>query len=242
MTTIQELNWTNLENISKPISSLKIKAFATVLTQKGVGTVLCPKCNILNIVRDSKLECYCGFTRNIIDCACGECKQQLLDRDRWGNSHSYIIGHDRIGDKHHGWKGGRYKNGDGYWMIRMPNHPRANNGYVFEHIVIYENYHKCCILPWIHVHHDDKDIENNHPDNLVLVTCSKHGKLRKKDCGQICKCGSIDVIRDGFSKNGKQTFLCNNCGSCWVLNKTKNIESRQATLAMYSWLLTPEDE
>jgi hypothetical protein len=30
----------------------------------------------------------------------------------------------------------------------------------------------------------------------------------------------------------------------WRINHsmTKNIESRQATLAMYSWLLTPEDE
>jgi hypothetical protein len=36
------LNWANLENISAPISALKMKAIATVLTQNGVGTVLCP--------------------------------------------------------------------------------------------------------------------------------------------------------------------------------------------------------
>lgn len=87
-----KLNSANLEEISTPISIFKMKAIATVLTQKGVGTVLCPKpkCNALNIVRDGIFRCYCGFISNIVDCACGICGQQLLDRDGWGNSPQYI--------------------------------------------------------------------------------------------------------------------------------------------------------
>jgi hypothetical protein len=83
---IQEtLTWANLGNISKPISPLTMNAIATILTRNGAGTVLCLKCNLLNIIRDGKFQCHCGFTANIIDCAC-MCGGQLLDRDRWSNS------------------------------------------------------------------------------------------------------------------------------------------------------------
>jgi hypothetical protein len=57
------------EKISVPMTTFKMKTIAAVLTQEGVGTVLCPKCNILNIVRDGRFRCHCGFTSNIIDCA-----------------------------------------------------------------------------------------------------------------------------------------------------------------------------
>jgi HNH endonuclease len=65
-------------------------------------------------------------------------------------------------------------------MILKPKHPRAQrSGYVYEHIVKYEEYHKCCILPWINVHHLDKDKKNNKPENLVLVNPSNHSKIHR---------------------------------------------------------------
>jgi hypothetical protein len=39
------------EKISVPMTTFKMKTIAAVLPQKGVGNVLCPKCNILNIKR-----------------------------------------------------------------------------------------------------------------------------------------------------------------------------------------------
>ena len=78
----QILTWNNLKNISKPLIPYQIKTVAVVLTQKGVGSVLCPKCNILNLVRDGIFRSHCGFKSNIVDCACDVCGQQLLDRDR----------------------------------------------------------------------------------------------------------------------------------------------------------------
>ena len=83
------LNWPGFGKIFLPISAPMMKAIATVLTDSGIGTVICLKCNILNIVRDGKFRCYCGFTANIVDCACGVCEQQLLDIDRWKNSSIY---------------------------------------------------------------------------------------------------------------------------------------------------------
>jgi hypothetical protein len=45
---LETLNWANLGNISKPLTPLQIKTAASVLTEDGVGCIICPKCNILN--------------------------------------------------------------------------------------------------------------------------------------------------------------------------------------------------
>jgi hypothetical protein len=43
MTRIKEtMDWASLEKIFTPISAYKMKMIAAVLTQKGVGTVICP--------------------------------------------------------------------------------------------------------------------------------------------------------------------------------------------------------
>ena len=45
----------------------------------------------------------------------------------------------RKGEKNSNWKGGRKKTPNGYVQVHMPNHPRADkNGYVMEHIVVFE--------------------------------------------------------------------------------------------------------
>ena len=41
-----------------------------------------------------------------------------------------------IGEKCPSWKGGRRVNHNGYIQVRVNNHPRSVNGYVFEHILI----------------------------------------------------------------------------------------------------------
>jgi hypothetical protein len=51
----------------------------------------------------------------------------------------------------------------------------------------------------------------------LCISC--HNKLRKKDFGQICRCGSKDVIRNGF-RYGKQMLLCNNCGLIYSTRRT----------------------
>jgi hypothetical protein len=89
----------------------KVRA-AAVLVHKSVGTTLCPKCNILNLVRDNILRCNCKFVANIIDCAC-ECGEKLLDRDNEGRLRRFTYGHwsraQGYGDKHHNSEGGLTK-------------------------------------------------------------------------------------------------------------------------------------
>ena len=50
----------------------------------------------------------------------------------------------------------------GYRRIRMKDHRLADNqGYVRIHRLIWEEYHKACLLPWSDVHHINKIITDN---------------------------------------------------------------------------------
>jgi len=131
MTKSELLNWADFCKIPMPMSPVKMKIIASVLTRNGFGTVLCPKCYVLNIVK-GELRSYCGFTANIIYCACG-CADQLLDKDNHGNSRQYTSGHNSRGENNGGWKGGRIKRGK-YWYVQRPDHPFVGKqGYVAVH-------------------------------------------------------------------------------------------------------------
>lgn len=83
------------------------------------------------------------------------------------------------GKLHHSWKGGRTITSQGYILIRVPNHPRAqwHNGvkaYVFEHILVWEQTNNRS-LPngWI-VHHLNGIKSDNRPENLLGMPKSGH--------------------------------------------------------------------
>jgi HNH endonuclease len=177
-----------------------------------------------------------GTTHNIIDCACG-CKTKIYDRGPNGQLRRFVKGHQNRGreflstrgEKHCNWKGGRSKR-YGYWLVLKPEHPRKDgSGYVFEHIVIYETHHKCCILPWIVVHHKNRKRWDNRPQNLVLVTKSEHQNIHnpREDYCQICeRCVSTNIRRNGFGQ-GKQVFYCKDCGITWRAGKIVGIDYGQ---------------
>lgn len=127
---------------------------------------------------------YCKFCHNPIP---------LLNRH--GDPQSYCKGHenklknptwfDNRREKHGNWKGGRKlanKNGCLYWMILMPEHPRAknNSGYVYEHILVAEQKLGRPLRKGEVVHHIDGNGLNNDPNNLlVLPSQSEHMKIHK---------------------------------------------------------------
>ena len=65
----------------------------------------------------------------------------------------------------------RYNEQDGYWQITTKS--EGNKGKAL-HRCIYEDYHKCTILPSIVVHHKDHNKTNNSIDNLELMTWKQH--------------------------------------------------------------------
>lgn len=82
-------------------------------------------------------------------------------------------------EKSHAWKGGKYKT-QGYVFVYAPDHPRVRGRakpYVFEHILVAEKKYGRYLLENEVVHHLDGSRDNNHPDNLVVVTRGQHLKI-----------------------------------------------------------------
>jgi HNH endonuclease len=124
-------------------------------------------------------------------CGCG-CGQLLVQRyghyiPRFVSGHSnrgrHFPHHNRTGSKSNAWKGGRHISNDGYVVIRAEGHPKAKRKgrYVFEHIIVFEQYHKCCLLPWANIHHIDHNRQNNEPSNLEGMTRAQHTKHHKTE-------------------------------------------------------------
>lgn len=80
----------------------------------------------------------------------------------------------RKGESSSQWKGGRRTTPKGYVMVRQPNHPKAQNGYIQEHRLIMEKHLGRYLLPKETVHHKNGKKDDNRIENLELWGCS-HG-------------------------------------------------------------------
>ena len=86
------------------------------------------------------------------------------------------------------WRGGAsswnyvektYRNG--YVFIKVPNHPRAHNGRVREHIVVMEEYLGRYLLDHEQVHHINGIRDDNRIENLELWSKSQPAGTRVED-------------------------------------------------------------
>lgn len=79
------------------------------------------------------------------------------------------------GNKNPAWKGGTFINKDGYRMIRVGGHPRAGqNGYVFEHIIVWEKEHGRYLPKGYIIHHLNGIKTDNRPKNLIAMKRGEH--------------------------------------------------------------------
>ena len=116
----------------------------------------------------------------LISCACGYCGLTRWKFDEFGRERKYINHHPKKGKDSASWRGRRYKDHYGYWWIQNPDHHYAKqNGYVLEHRIIYEEYYKCCLLPWGNIHHINHKRDDNRIENLELISKPKHTRLHK---------------------------------------------------------------
>lgn len=79
------------------------------------------------------------------------------------------------GENHVRWKGGIYNRPDGYRLIS------TDKGWKREHVVVWEEANKACVLPWAqaHIHHLDENKLNNSADNLLLLSSEEHGRIHQ---------------------------------------------------------------
>ena len=82
----------------------------------------------------------------------------------------------RIGPRNNNWRGGTTRSAEGYVYLRMPDHPRARNGYVAEHVVVAERALGHALPPTADVHHVNEHRDDNRPGNLVI--CENRGYHR----------------------------------------------------------------
>ena len=85
------------------------------------------------------------------------------------------------GENHPQWKGGQFKDGDGYIRVLMPNHPRANNnGYVRRSHLVAEETLGRYLYPEEITHHENEIRDDDNPGNIKVTTQSKHRTLHNK--------------------------------------------------------------
>lgn len=83
-------------------------------------------------------------------------------------------------ENHHGWKGRRIVKGDGYYGIWNPKHCRADNqGYVYEHTLVYEKNTGYLPKKGEVIHHIDIDKLNNDFSNLYLCGNKEHLEIHR---------------------------------------------------------------
>jgi hypothetical protein len=112
------------------------------------------------------------FLLGFCNCGCGK-KTKIVDN----KIKHYIKGH-RGKNNNIEIKIRRNKIGD-YYILHIPNYFSSNNsGGVYEHIYIYQEYHKCCMLPWGVVHHINGIKKICPIENVLYVEIMKHIELK----------------------------------------------------------------
>ena len=162
----------------------------------------------------------------ICQCGCGKIIQYGKNHKPCTyNKQRYIHGHNSYGPSSHFWRGGK-KISCGYVLLKRPDHPLAGAyGYVPEHRLVYEEYYKCCLLPWIDIHHKNKQKDDNRIENLIPMTKSEHtihhlkNKHKKDFSERICHLCRTNETSPKINKSGLKTPQWHKVNGKWTCYK-----------------------
>jgi len=110
------------------------------------------------------------------------------------------------------WRGGRIKSSEGYILINEPEHHRRNKGgYVFEHILVWEQVHNK-LLPegWV-IHHINGVKNDNRPCNLVAFPDKTHKRILDIKSQRIRELeAEVDLLKRTMEKSQSIFYINDN--------------------------------
>jgi hypothetical protein len=172
-------------------------------------------------------------------CACG-CHQYTDKFNKWGYERRFITGHQSKGELNIRWKGGQFLKSSGYRMILKPEHHFATQlGYVPEHRLAWEEYHRAILLPWADCHHKNGNKLDNRIENLEATTKSNHAKLHVNKYRnqvmfkRICIICKFNKTRYRKWSNSYEWYFLNKdrskpvCGNCYHMLKYRPTSNRK---------------
>jgi hypothetical protein len=136
----------------------------------------------------------------LCECGCGIATKQTRQketRDGYvsGQYRRFVRGHGTKGSNNHWWNGGKSVNGQGYIMIKLPAHPRADKkGYVYEHIIIAERAAGFILPKQAVVHHHNRIRSDNVNQNLVICENKKYHEHIHKRTRAFHACGDASKV------------------------------------------------
>lgn len=113
------------------------------------------------------------------------------------------------------WKGGKSISTQGYILVSNHyDHPRATNGIMLEHIFVYEEFKKCCLLSWANVHHINHNKQDNRPENLDAMMIGQHTRIHASTIPNDRYCDNCHSSTTQADRNG---------GVSWFVNRKTGI-------------------
>lgn len=152
-------------------------------------------------------------------CQCGYCDEDIPIRGTGKTLQKFKYNHHLNGVNHHMYKG-EYLNTQKYVEVYQPNHKFCGaKKLVKKHRLVYEQYYKCCLLPWAVIHHLDRNKQNNNINNLMAFPShSKHVsyELKKDMSNRYCllclsKTTVLDKKKNPKWYKYKNGFICDTC-------------------------------
>ena len=68
---------------------------------------------------------------------------------------------------------------EGYFLIKIPEHPKSFGGWYYEHRLIIEKELDRILEVWETIHHINENKQDNRIENLFLCTREQHNKAHK---------------------------------------------------------------
>ena len=141
-------------------------------------------------------------------CKCG-CGEPLALAPHNNKSKGWVKGqpcgeykryHNVRGPAHHGWAGEQRRLRSGYTMVRAEGHPRAANGWLFEHIAVAERAMGKPLPVTAPVHHVNEDKGDNRPSNLVVCEDNAYHRLLHARMRALAASGNAGWLRCRYCK------------------------------------------